>query len=877
MTLRPRRTHTVLSWLAATACALFAASPAAATTLAWANAAGGSAATASNWSPVQVPTAADPLQFSLAGTYPISFNSTVPSSPSHLYRRGTLALSCSPFHSVTGSVTMGSVSGDAPNVTLNAGTLTVAATSIIGSVAGTGARLGLTGFNTLFQVTNAGADLRVGGAGTGTLDVQAGSIARVADDLIIGNSSTGLGIVSVSGVSGGLPATLRTENVGGDCFVGQNGTGTIAVSGGGFVRIAEDTYVAYPGSATGTVSVGNGVGASRYETLGRFFIGANDVGGAAAGTGTVNVNAGGTVVCGDTLRVGDPDAGPVAKLFVNGGDVITRHLVVEAVQGNLDYDGGSLTVDGGRALIGASLSLNALNAVDDGDFILRRGAVGTVGGSIVLNTGTARRFRFEVDSGSSVTASGFLGANGENVDVVVDSSSILTLGDRFYLGGASNQTTLAIGVGSVVEAASMECTDGGGATSAVTVQGAGATLRIAGNMIVGGDEAFVGGPSTVLVANGGSIVPGGPSMNLRVRAPGFVDVASGGSVNAGTRLLVEGRVRLQSGGALNAADLDLAGNGRLEARGVLASTIGGTDATSTIVAQGNLDLGVAASSIGFDFRGTLDAGPHLVRLFDAGGTTLGDTTRLAGGTLDATGALNVPSTGALIARGTVSSTLTNNGKVEVGDAATFGILNVIGSYTQTATGTTSFKVKGPGAGESDRLIATSALGCAGTLRVVFAPGAALPPGSIPLLTGNSRTGTFSGLIVEGIVNPGAMSLLYTGTEVRLLVSTGVVDVPSDLDVPSAFAFRGTNGPAGAAFELALPAASDVRVDLFDAAGRRAGAIVSGLLPAGYHRLALDGAAAPSARRAPGVYFARARIRPGTGGERMLHDRIVVLD
>ena len=682
----------------------------------------------------------------------------------------------------------------------------------------------------------------------------------------------------MNGVSSGLPATLRTENAGGDCFVGLNGTGTLTVSGGGNVRIVEDTYVAYPGIATGTVSVGNGVGASRYETLGRLFIGANDVGGARAGTGTVNVNAGGTLVCGDTLRVGDPDAGPVAKLFVNGGDVVTRHLVVDSLQGNLDFDGGSITVDGGRARIGASLNPSALNAVDDGEIILRRGAVGTVGGGIFLNTGSTRRFRFDVDSGSSMTAGGLFGAFGENVDVLVDSSSTLTLGDRFYLGGASNQTTLTIGVGSTVDAVSMECTDGPGATSAMSIQGAGARLRIRSNLVIGGDETFVGGPSTVLIANGGSIGPSFHTMNVRVRAPGVVDVASGGALNASERLLIEGLVRLQSGGTATALDLDLAGNGRLEARGVLASTIGGTDATSSIVATGNLDLGVAASTIGYDFRGTLDVGPHSVRLFDSNGSTLGDTTRVASGSLIAASSLTVPSTGVLIARGNIqATTLTNGGRLLVSLEPILTTLAVTGKFTQASTGTTLLRIKGPAAGESDRIVASGAVTCGGVLHLVFQPGAALPAGSYPLVSGSSRTGTFGALILEGLVDPGAMSLLYTATEVRLLVSTGVVDVPAGLDVPAELSFRGTNGPAGAAFELALPEASEVRVELFDATGRRAGTLAPGRLVAGRHRLALAGFGAPPARRAAGVYFARARVRPAAGPERVLHDRVVLLD
>ncbi len=145
--------------------------------------------------------------------------------------------------------------------------------------------------------------------------------------------------------------------------------------------------------------------------------------------------------------------------------------------------------------------------MDDGEIILRRGAVGTVGGGIFLNTGSTRRFRFEVDSGSSMTAGGLFGAFGENVDVLVDSSSTLTLGDRFYLGGASNQTTLTIGVGSTVSARSMECTDGPGATAEWTIAGAGAQLLVRENLIIGGDETFVGGPSHVRLATGAGSEP----------------------------------------------------------------------------------------------------------------------------------------------------------------------------------------------------------------------------------------------------------------------------------------------------------------------------------------------------------------------------------
>src|SRR5687768_12828525 len=72
--------------------------------LSWNNPAGGSAATAANWLPPQVPTAADDLTFNLAATYTTSFNSAVAASRTHTYRQGTVTLNMLNPHTATAGV-----------------------------------------------------------------------------------------------------------------------------------------------------------------------------------------------------------------------------------------------------------------------------------------------------------------------------------------------------------------------------------------------------------------------------------------------------------------------------------------------------------------------------------------------------------------------------------------------------------------------------------------------------------------------------------------------------------------------------------------------------------------------------------------------------
>ncbi len=103
--------------------------------------------------------------------------------------------------------------------------------------------------------------------------------------------------------------------------------------------------------------------------------------------------------------------------------------------------------------------------------------------------------------------------------------------------------------------------------------------------------------------------------------------------------------------------------------------------------------------------------------------------------------------------------------------------------------------------------------------------------------------------------------------------TLAVDDGTPGDAPAlAFAFgRPWPNPARAAvaFELALPEAADIGLDVFDAQGRRVAQVQSGALGAGQHRLAWSGRDDAGHRVAAGVFFARLTVDGAPRGTRRI--------
>ncbi len=851
--------------------------PAGAVTRTWNNAAGGAASTPGNWTPSGLPAAADLLIFNLAGSYGVTFDASVAASLAHNYNAGTVTVTMGAPHVVGSGIQIGAGAGN-PTVNLR-GSLTAKSNSTIGPSVGLSGSLRVTGSSAEFLMPQAGSDLRVGSFGTGVLQVDGGALVEVDDVVLLGDEAGSNGTATISGRSAALvPSRLRTVAATGDLLVGRRGTGTLLVTDGADALAQGALRIGTTSGGVGVVEVtGSPTVVSQLKATTGISVGANTTA-AVGGQGRITVFPLGLVLSSAALQLGDPHGGLIGSLFMQGGTVHTRDLFVDGARGLIDFEGGTIRVDGGTFNFAraAPLAVQGTTPGGAGRLELVRDATGTTADVLRLEGFNGQSGTLSLDSGASLLVTGDLEARTGSNAIVVDSSATLVVDGRLHLGGSANAATLNAGVGTLVEVLAMEMTDGPGGSANASINGAGARLRVADHLLVGGDEATVGGPAALSILNQGALESGSPTSRLTVRPPGFVAVGTASAIAVGGRITLEGRLRLD-GGTMTAGEVQLAFSGRLEGRGVVPCAVRGTTAAQTIEAIGPLDLGTASLTDGYSFPGTLRTGPHLVRLFDANTITLGDSTILDGGELRSTRNPSLPGGSVLTGHGTVQVPFfTSIGTVDVGDEA-FGTLAFVGIYGQNSPATLTLSIGGSNPGQFDRITATGTAGLNGTLRLQFPPGAALTQGvAIPLVTATTRTGTFSSVVFEGFPHPGALAITYTPTQV-LLTLQAAVDVPSAPVVPTVLAFVGGRGPGVPSFRLDLPEAADVRVELFAVSGRRLAILADGPLAAGSHRLELSSPGRSRVRLGRGVYFGRAlvRVAGGVSPARWLTDRILV--
>lgn len=322
--------------------------------LSWNNASGGPASTAGNWSPAQVPTGSDDLTFNLLATYGVTFSATVPSSASQTYKRGTVTLTMtSPHTSGSGGIRVGDVNGDNATLTLTSGTLNSTAAALVANASGSTGTINVNDDDAALVCgsTGSGTDLTVGNSGAGTLSVTGGGRIYIADQFIAGNSSTGTANITISGFVSQFPfpvSRLEVEGTSQSRF-GQSGDATVNITNGGRAQFGGDLVIANGAASNSTVTV-QGAGLVLGATLdvaSDLLVGRNTTPITPAGSATLNVNASGRVLVGDILFVaGDPDGGTATLHLDTGGLISTRSLTI----GNgatLDLDGGNLDIDGG--------------------------------------------------------------------------------------------------------------------------------------------------------------------------------------------------------------------------------------------------------------------------------------------------------------------------------------------------------------------------------------------------------------------------------------------------------------------------------------------------------------------------------------------------
>ena len=816
---------------------------------------GGDAAIPGNWSPVGAPVAADSLFFSLATANKISWDATVGASTCQTYRAGNNTLQFIAPHFISGALRIGLLTGEISGVFQTKGVLTAGASCTMGGEAGAVGQLVVSGSNVLFQVQNAGSDVFVGQRGAGNLSVSDGGLARVSDDLILGNFAGSNGTVDVVGASALNASTLETEDVNGDVFVGNLGSGVMNVSSGGVLTSADDLFMAVGTASVGTMTVGGAGAIATVKDVCQ--VSNNGIAASAPGTATINANVGGSVLVRNELRVGDPDGG-TGTLHVNGGLVHTRKLTLDPTHGVLTFDGGTLRIDGGTATITTPASFSIKSTAGAAHLEVIRGAAVTVTNNLFLAAGGTGTIL--VDSGASLMLPATLFITSGNNTVIVDSASTMTAATSFDLGGSSSTTSLLVDHGSTLNVGIFESADEGGAVATINLQGTGSKLLFGGPLFLAGDAGHAGGSASMTISNGGSLAEAVAGAGITIYPAATLHVFTGGSVQTTGTVDVQGVLDI-AGGSPSVTTYSLAGNGRIQGNGTAVGRVVSTVATSRVSAiGGNLTVGNAASTTGFDCRGTVEAGANTLTLRDSNGILLGDSTTVDGGTLASAFTLQNPAGSFVGATGTLAIPKLINSGVLALRGANPGTLAINGGYTQDATATMRLRIQGATAGKFDRVAITGAITFGGALELVFDPNGAYPSGvPITILTFGSRVGTFPTLIVSG-VNPAAFTLVYTTTSLQVVFNQSIAVEPG-AEIPSVLAFTGrvASGGRPGSFDLALPLAGEVHVAMYDVRGREVARLADGAAAAGIHRYLVP------AGTARGVYFGRALVRGAPAG------------
>lgn len=495
-----------------------------------------------------------------------------------------------------------------------------------------------------------GTSLVVGDRGRGSFTVGAGGRV-ILPTAAIGLDARGVGNVTVAGEG----AVWTTS---GSLMVGQGGRGTLKVETGARVDSATAT-VGFAVGSQGTADVTGGT----WANFGRLRVG-------QGGSGSLTVGAAGTLSSGE-LALGE-------------GDAASGALAVAGADSFLSLAGALLVAGEGQA----TLALRNQGRMEIGSAVFG-GGVGGVGSGTVGNrtswitrndlvVGDVGEGLLDVDGNDASVQAGALAigrqAGGKGTVNLVNGSLAVDRDASIGAAGSGHLNILAGGT-TVVGGATLL-----GSFGQLTLDGG--TLRTA-SLTLPDPARLVWHTGTLDITGSGGAALGGPALARRLalqtgqnlvvaNALTVAETAelqlAGGRLSAGTLALEGGLVR---GATLAMGSIGtLIGHGRVD-----AAVDGGPD--SRIQATGALALGSAASTDGFDYRGTLEVGGHAVSLADADLARLGTLTTLAtGGALSSVNGIQLAANRRLEVQGdaVVQGGFVNNGTVD----ATAGPLRFVG-------------------------------------------------------------------------------------------------------------------------------------------------------------------------------------------------------
>jgi hypothetical protein len=738
---------------------VFGSSASAQTTSTWNGANGGSWSISANWFPSGVPLGAagggtNVLFTPALGSYIEngSYSTAAPlgiftfgaagaaSGPTLTESANTLATTDEIFdtgtfsqsggtNSVSGTLTMGNVSGDNPNYNLTGGTLTAANMIVAfeGSVT-----LTQSGTSTI----NLGSgELQLGfGFGTSTASfsggtLNAGIIFNNGNLLQSGTSDMSLGSFDVasSGVASLSGGILNSTSITANGTLAQSGTNNINL-GTGSLDVGNSAVSTGAGTANfsggtlnasgGQVIVGNGnAGTLLQSGTSNIILGAGSlvIGDDTDihGNGTANLSGGTLSAPGGQIVVGyngnGSGAGTLLQSGTNNINLGTGSLIIGDGTGSTgtgSFSGGTLSAPGGQVIVGFSHGEGTL--LQSGTSVINLGT-----GSLIVGDGTGCTGTL-LQSGGVVTAGSLLvGVGGGTGTVILSGGSFnITAGPTVSAG---NQVIidpggeLNVGTLSATTAAEMVLDGGtlavGTYSSASQFQFTAGTFDFTGPLFALNPQSIFPTANLTLPSGMAVVAAGTLSMN-----GGELITLNGGTLAAGT--LSGGSVQFNSGAfELTSAGLQIqptATNNWLGGTVVLNSgmqiDVTNPAATSTISPGGYLQMaGGSLTAAGtLTNSGTISGTGQVAADIVNNGTivisansnlqlSLGLTNAgsviLQGGNLGETGSITNQSGAEIVGHGTVQTTggFSNSGTILFSQQDS----EVSGSFTNTTTGNTT--------------------------------------------------------------------------------------------------------------------------------------------------------------------------------------------
>jgi T5SS/PEP-CTERM-associated repeat protein len=635
------------------------------TTLNWKTAVSGMAATAGNWTPAGPPTSADDAVFNLAGAYTVQWDG-VAGTHSQLYRQGTVVSTNASAHTIGTNIKVGDLAGDNATLSIASGAITATTAFIVGNAAGSTGTLALTGPTA--QITTTGtSDIAVGQNGTGTLNLTNGGRVTVANFASFGFGATATGNMLVSGISASAVRSHFTSGPG-TLTIASAGHASVTVDNGGLVDVSNRVSVAGGAGSVGSVLVQNSSGGigSAFNVAGTLDV-AVAPGAGAAGTGSFDLTNFGTGTITGLTTVGDPNGGTGTLHVRNKTTFTSGGLVFDNAHGVLDFTGGTIAVLGGVFdPPGTTLDLAGNNRRVQ----LQSGASASFSNSpldayslIVGETSTAN---LDVFGGSTLDASATvaLGLNPTGVGGLdIDNSTWTPAGSAQLVVGLSGTGSFLVHNGSAtVRLLSLIAGYATGSLGTILVEGPGASLG-ATSMVLGGHGTTAGGTVNVTVDDGASLSSDGDAIGITILPPANLFVNTGGTVSAPVEIDNYGDVTLNAG-TITTGTFVMKPDATLTGNGAIHGMFSASDTTTFLSASGGpLEIGDPNLDGAFVMSGTFKVGTTDVHVMSRTSSSLRSCS-ISGGSLDLRpGGGVVPPLRTLSAEGTIRGKLINGGSI----------------------------------------------------------------------------------------------------------------------------------------------------------------------------------------------------------------------